>query len=384
MALPVRCSVAAVLVLSSSLWPAACLERTERGRLADTRSLVQEKAPHLEAPAKDHEPNPSAIHGKWAVHARRTTVPKRALLLREKLDWPSLGEAWQDIKDAVSEVTDQVGNIIGNSSNVTQAANDARKALAERLAGGLTKALGIVNQTADALLKEAVKDKMLMMTTFNDSITWADGTLLPAFEEKCDRVLGKAFTAWKTIQDVGKSAVSMIASGLSAAGQGELAGGLENATEEALQKAAAFKTGLEEARGELKVFSEASLDDLRAKLWAMNDRLSQGVEQTTEFVEAFEKAFQDVTDAMSDALGGSPSDMADAFASVRGMVASIAQRARGASTELAQGVHEGIVAVAREKHFDPPALATHSSASGRWTGASFLAAALSAAAALAL
>jgi len=376
-----RCSAAAVLVLSSSLWSA------EGGRLAglpaDPLSLIQEKT-LLQAPAPargkelEPQPRPNNVHGRHG-HAKR-----RGPTLKQRLDWPALGDAWQDIKDTASEVTDQIGNIAGNASSAIEGARDIAKVLADRLAQALTKALDIVNKTADTLLTEAVKDKELMVATFNDSITWAEGTLLPEFEKKCDSILEKAFTSWKTIQDVGKAAVSMVASGLAAAGQGELAEKLTNATEAALRKAAAFKNGISEARTELQGLSEASLEDLKAKLETMNDRMSQGLQQTTQFVDQFEQAFKDFIDELSKAIGGSVEDMDKAFAGVRAMVASIAEASRGASQELAQGVHEGIVAVAREKHFDPPALATHSSASGRWTGASFLAAALSAAAALAL
>jgi len=281
------------------------------------------------------------------------------------LKWPAMGEVWDNVKQAVTEITDQVGEVTSSvTENVgkrSQDAADKMSALATELSFEITKALGPINTATDNLLNVTIREKARMMGALGGGLMGAEQTLA-LFEGQAGSILDKTLAQWSQVQEAVVSCSAIVSSGLGSAGQGTLANSLDSAVETAVDKMKMFKQKLHDIHEEAKDISKNPLEEVRSRLFILNEKINNILPFVIQFNEQFEHAFQDLTDMISTAISWASEDVDRVFAAVQHNVTDIAWRGRSAARELVLGLRHGLTAAAKAEDVVLPAPAPARSA----------------------
>lgn len=268
--------------------------------------------------------------------------------------WPRLGDVWDDVKEGADNLTEQVGDVTGDSASQAPGVQPEFSEEVAIIAEALSGALGTINVEVDLLLSETMEDKQQMLK----KLSWVPkpdlGELLPRFEAALAELLGCAQGRWSIVQDTLDTAILSLASGMEAAGQLSLARNLRLNMRIAQHKVDFFLRALADANKQVKGSSELPLGAFGDRLLIVNTKLNEALQYMGFFVTLFQQAFMDLMDTISNAAFWSKGDVNWIFGRVQHDVTDVAWRARSASRELVFGARSAVKAVAKRVGVELP------------------------------
>mmetsp|Transcript_90270 Transcript_90270/g.292120 ORF Transcript_90270/g.292120 Transcript_90270/m.292120 type:complete len:709 (-) Transcript_90270:139-2265(-) len=279
---------------------------------------------------------------------------------------------WHDIASSVGDVTEAGAQVpLGVSE-------DWAVGIAVDVSDAITLALTSVKGKADTLLNTTVRSRELLVQDLDVELPKLVPVLETALYRAFDGILGE----WRSYRASVSNATNRITSGLQAGEQRPLAQRLAATVQSTQDMIDSLMRRISAAMDEVPGISQLGAGQIAVRLERMNGVLYDASRSLEQYGPAFERAFQELLDRVSDATSGlaAPERAQRALAGVQQLSTAIVWRVRAAARELVVAGHQAIARVADGIQLPavpwPPANVAAKSAAGGQANLAALAAVL--------
>lgn len=264
--------------------------------------------------------------------------------------WPDMRHLWDDIKETMGNVTESVGEITEDiEDKFGELVNNTMDDIATRVAGELNRALEAIKISSDRLLSKTLAKKAELLASMNTS-----DSLLYHYEMALSKTLNAAIEGWEALENVAKSAISVLVSALMVSGQEDLSRNLATTFNQSIIQVDNFLQDISAVSQDVEGINTRASYKVDELLRKMDAKFKAVLDRIPAFGASFQQAFQDLTDRIIDALPRTTASVHQEFSSTQHHVTSILWRTRSAGRELALGCHQATVLVAREEKVSLP------------------------------
>jgi len=335
--------------LPAACWPVLFYLAGASDAAGGTRPSGQDRARGLQDLAALLQGGPAQVQRHGAAPAQEDK-------------WQPLGDVWDDVRDSVLNISDQVGDIAGGVDQkvdeVQATAGEAGDTIAKAVAKAINAGLVVVRSELDELVVESEKVKQSLLHEFCAGARYSNNSIIAKLEAAEAGAIEGAVAHWQAARDELARATSSLASGLQAARQERLGTILSDNVKAAAQNLDDFIAGLQTTREDLHGLLDVDRSQVREPLLKVDAKINNLMDHIARFAVMFEHAFHHLLDTLSNALPWSQ-HVDESFGAVQQTVTSIVWRSRSASRELLMSFHQAIACVGKTQRIEVPAWKPH-------------------------